>query len=174
MKIYRNYKIFRELNCKKLEAAPWWPAATISQIPVVLGHERLQGAGQMKKDDEGIRLLTAGMQSWWSKFAREEAAAGLFLGGGSVSIRGGAEDATVLLVAHGSGGSARSVLGGSGVLGAQEEERAGARQGAHGPRGEGRNGSASCRRGRDAAVQGAQGGDGILVAAALHRRRSEQ
>jgi hypothetical protein len=37
---------------------------TVLQIPVVLGHERSQGAGQMKEDDEGIpfhTLLTAEM-----------------------------------------------------------------------------------------------------------------
>jgi hypothetical protein len=39
-------------------------AGTVLQIPVILGHERSQGAGQMKEDDEGIpfhTLLTAEM-----------------------------------------------------------------------------------------------------------------
>jgi hypothetical protein len=39
-------------------------AGTVSQIAVILGHERSQGAGQMKEDDEGIpfhTLLTVGM-----------------------------------------------------------------------------------------------------------------
>jgi hypothetical protein len=33
-------------------------AGTVLQIAVVLGHERLQGAGQMKEDDEGIPFHT--------------------------------------------------------------------------------------------------------------------
>jgi hypothetical protein len=33
-------------------------AGTVLQIPVVVRHERSQGAGQMKEDDEGIPFHT--------------------------------------------------------------------------------------------------------------------
>jgi hypothetical protein len=33
-------------------------AGTFPQIAIVLGHERSQGAGQMKEDDEGIPFHT--------------------------------------------------------------------------------------------------------------------
>jgi hypothetical protein len=52
-----NYRILQGLNCKKLKSGSK-TAGTVLQIAIVLGYERLQRAGQMKEDDEGIPLHT--------------------------------------------------------------------------------------------------------------------
>jgi hypothetical protein len=58
IKVHDNYRIFQGLNCKRFTAQPWWPAATVLQIPIILGHGRSRGAGQKKEDDEEIRFHT--------------------------------------------------------------------------------------------------------------------
>jgi hypothetical protein len=68
-------------------------AATVLQIPVVLGHERAREAVQMKKDDDRIRfhtLLTVGMHRG-GRISREKGAAAVcssVLGGCAGSCSG--------------------------------------------------------------------------------------
>jgi hypothetical protein len=55
-RIHDNYRFLQGRICKSFTTQPWWPTATVLQIPDVLGDGRSRGAGQNKEDDEGIRF----------------------------------------------------------------------------------------------------------------------